>query len=338
MMVGQVALALSPSIGIAIAGRILVGAGDAMTFISVIRLLASWFSGRILPQLSQWTGNIGALGQVLSAVPLSWALAQRRLVDLVRHRCGAVGGGVRARVRAPGRRQRTGGGGCASVQLAFGPRPVAAKPGQTGHPTRASGRRSSRCPPGRHSACCGASPPWSAGSATARPWPPGCSRSSWGWGWSAGPILGILSARFPLRRSTLILGIVASIGVAWSAVLIWPGTPPLWLIVVLIVTMGIGGTGAMIGFDFARTFNPLRNLGSANGVVNVGGFLASFIMMFLIGVLLDVQNQLRIGQGLPDDLFSWDFLPGGVPGAICRDRHRSGLPCCRPATHPPQTP
>ena len=45
MLGGQVALALAPSIGIAITGRILVGAGDAMTFISVIRLLASWFSG-----------------------------------------------------------------------------------------------------------------------------------------------------------------------------------------------------------------------------------------------------------------------------------------------------
>ena len=61
----------------------------------------------------------------------------------------------------------------------------------------------------------------------------------------------------------------------------------------------------MLGFDFARTSSAAQ-LGSANAVVNVGGFLASFIMMFLIGVLLDVQNQLRIGQGLPDDLFSWD--------------------------------
>ena len=101
MVVGQVAVALSPSIGIAIAGRILVGAGDAMTFISVIRLLASWFSGRILPQLSQWTGNIGALGQVLSAVPLSWALHNVGWSTVVRHRGGVVGGGVRARVRAP---------------------------------------------------------------------------------------------------------------------------------------------------------------------------------------------------------------------------------------------
>ena len=41
------------------------------------------------------------------------------------------------------------------------------------------------------------------------------------------------------------------------------------------------------GFDFARTFNPSRSLGAANGVVNVGGFLASFTMMFAIGLILD---------------------------------------------------
>jgi hypothetical protein len=76
MLAGQITLAVAPSIGVAILGRILVGAGDALTFISVIRLLASWFRGRLLPQVSQWTGNIGQLGQVLSAIPLSVLLHQ----------------------------------------------------------------------------------------------------------------------------------------------------------------------------------------------------------------------------------------------------------------------
>ena len=31
----------------------------------------------------------------------------------------------------------------------------------------------------------------------------------------------------------------------------------------------------MVGFDLARTFNPPTRLGSATGIVNVGGFLAS---------------------------------------------------------------
>jgi MFS family permease len=306
MMVGQVALALSPSIGIAITGRILVGAGDAMTFISVIRLLASWFSGRILPQLSQWTGNIGALGQVLSAVPLSWAL----------HSVGWSTSFVAAAALSAVAFVLV------FVLLADGHEPGAVAAHPTSNWRSALGQlRQSLARPGTQLGFWAAFVTMSSGTAFSLLW--GFPAMVGGLGYSpalasglltlivgvglvSGPILGILSAQFPLRRSSLILGIVASIGVAWSAVLIWPGTPPFWLIVVLIVTMGIGGTGAMIGFDFARTFNPLRSLGSANGVVNVGGFLACFIMMFLIGVLLDVQNQLRIGQGLPDDLFSWD--------------------------------
>ena len=74
----------------------------------------------------------------------------------------------------------------------------------------------------------------------------------------------------------------------------------------LVVSLGVGGPGSLIGFDFARSFNPLRSLGSANGVVNVGGFLASFVMMFLIGVVLDLANQFRISHGLMSNVFAWD--------------------------------
>src|SRR5690554_5321854 len=74
MLAGQVTLAFAPGLGLALVGRVLVGAGDAMTFISVLRLLSFWFSGRILPQASQWTGNVGQLGQILSVVPFSWLL------------------------------------------------------------------------------------------------------------------------------------------------------------------------------------------------------------------------------------------------------------------------
>jgi hypothetical protein len=70
--------------------------------------------------------------------------------------------------------------------------------------------------------------------------------------------------------------------------------------------LGGGGPGSLIGFDFARTFNPQRSLGSANGVVNVGGFLASFVMMFLIGVLLDLQDGWRVAGGAASDLYSLD--------------------------------
>jgi MFS family permease len=122
----------------------------------------------------------------------------------------------------------------------------------------------------------------------------------------AGPVLGLLTARFPLRRSNIVLGVVAAIGIAWTIVLLWPGIPPLWLIVLLLIVMGVGGPGSVIGFDYARTFNPLHSLGSANGIVNVGGFFASFVMMFLIGVLLDAQNAIRIAGGGASDLYALD--------------------------------
>jgi sugar phosphate permease len=122
----------------------------------------------------------------------------------------------------------------------------------------------------------------------------------------SGPVLGLLTAKFPLRRSNLVLGIVSSMAVVWTVLLLWPGRPPFWLVVVLVVTLGVGGPGSLIGFDFARSFNPLRSLGSANGVVNVGGFLASFVMMFLIGVVLDLSNQFRISHGFGSDVFAWD--------------------------------
>jgi hypothetical protein len=38
----------------------------------------------------------------------------------------------------------------------------------------------------------------------------------------------------------------------------------------------------------------------------VGGFLASFVMMFAIGVVLDLLDRLRIDAGVSSDIFAWD--------------------------------
>jgi MFS family permease len=114
-------------------------------------------------------------------------------------------------------------------------------------------------------------------------------------GFLVGPVLGVLTARHPLRRSNLVLGIVVAIVVAWTLVLLWPGRPPILLLVLLMLALGVGGPGSQIGFDYARTFNPAASLGGASGLVNVGGFTASFTMMFLIGLILDVEHSLGGG-------------------------------------------
>lgn len=305
MAVGQLTLAVAPSIGIAIVGRLLVGAGDAMTFISVIRLLTSWFSGRILPQISQWTGNIGALGQVLSAIPLSFAL----------HAFGWSAAFISAAALsaiafvlvlvfvANGQETSLSAGRATSWRGAF-------------HQLKESLAR-----PGTQLGFWSHFVSQSSGTVFSLLW--GFPFLVEGLGYSqagasallalvvaagvvSGPVLGLLTARFPLRRSNLVLGIVTAMGIVWTVMLTWPGTPPVWLVVVLIITIGVGWPGSLIGFDFARSFNPLRSLGSANGVVNVGGFLASFVMMYLIGVVLDLLNHARMAQGLPSNIFAWD--------------------------------
>jgi MFS family permease len=334
---GQLVVALSPpTIGVAVVGRVLVGAGDAMTFISVIRLLPSWFRGRILPQVSQWTGNVGQLGQVLSAVPLSivlhgagWGPAFLSAASL-----SVVAAVVVLLVvkESPAGRIRSD----SVVSWADAGR-------QLGQSVRRPGTRLGF---------------WShfvtqsSGTVFSLLW--GVPLLVGGLGFStgeasgmlsllvlsgvvAGPVLGVLVARYPMRRSNLVLGIVTVLAVVWTTLLAWPGTPPHWLAYVLVVVLGVGGPGSLIGFDFARTFNPLRSLGVANGVVNVGGFLASFVMMFLIGVVLDRLDAVRIASGQASDLFAFDsfriallvqyvVVGGGVVALLVeRRRTRRGL-------------
>jgi hypothetical protein len=107
-------------------------------------------------------------------------------------------------------------------------------------------------------------------------------------GMGVGPLLGRLCGRFPLRRSNLVFTILISTAAMWTVVLLWPGRAPMWLLVLLVVVLSTNGPGSMIGFDFARTENPAERIGSASGVVNVGGFVASLCTILAIGAVLDV--------------------------------------------------
>lgn len=290
MAAGQVTVALAPGLAVAVAGRVLVGAGDATTFIAVLRLVTTWFPGPRVPLLNQWVGNIGQLGQVLSAVPFAallslagWQSAfltaagvsgvalvvvvllvaddvpgagTQRATDL-REALAALG----AAVRRPG------------TQLGFWSHFVTQSSGVVfalfwGYPFLVRG--------------VGLAPAVAASLLTLQVLA----------GLAVGPVLGVLTARHPLRRSNLVLTIVAAMAIAWTLVLLWPGRPPVLLLALLVIAIGVGGPGSQIGFDYARTFNPARSLGGANGAVNVGGFTASFTMMLAIGLLLDLQHTV----------------------------------------------
>lgn len=309
MLVGQLVLAFAPTLTVGVLGRVLVGAGDAMTFISVIRLLSNWFSGRTLPIVSQWVGTLGQVGQILSAIPLllilhqwGWApaftiAASASLVALV-------------------------------IVLAL----IAnSADGTSRHPADVTWHhafvqlRESLARPGTQLGFWSHFSTQSSGTMLSLLWGFPFFSVALGYGPATasllislivasaavtGPILGMLTARYPHRRSNIVLGIIAAMAVVWTLVLAWPGQPPFWLVVLLVVVVAVGGPGSIIGFDFARTFNPMRSLGSANGIVNVGGFLASFVMMFLVGVVLDVVYRANGGDSALYSLeaFRYAFL------------------------------
>ncbi len=303
MAIGQLVVAGSLSISVAVLGRILVGAGDAAIFISLIRLISSWFSGAIVPQLSQWAGNIGQLGQVLSALPFAWVLHNYgwspAFVSAASVSVLALFLGVVALRDRPV--DASGAAPANSLRTALGHLRVALKrPGtQLGFWSHYVSQSA-----GTVFTMFWGIPFMVFGLGLSEQTAAGMLLVLVGAGMVSGPFIGILTARFPLRRSSFVLGIVTGIGIAWSAVLLWPGEPPFWLVIVLVVVMGVGGPGSLIGLDFARTFNPMRSQGSANGIVNIGGFLASFVMIFLIGAVLDLLNQARIAAGQPSDLYA----------------------------------
>ena len=77
MTAAQVLVALATALPLAIAARVLVGIGDALTFISVLSVVSVWFPARRVPLMTQLTALLGQSGQVLSAIPLATLLLMR---------------------------------------------------------------------------------------------------------------------------------------------------------------------------------------------------------------------------------------------------------------------
>jgi sugar phosphate permease len=285
MATGQLALALTESLPLAIAARAVVGLGDAVTFISVLRLVPHWFSPKRVPLLIQLTGICGQLGQVLSAVPFlalltttTWTTAYVSVAAL----------GVLVMTLAFALVKDTPHGRAVAEQTMSmretlsSVKTVWLRPGtRLGFFTHMGTQFSVTVfaliwgvpyltvAQGRSTAEAGALLSLSAVVAIA-----------------AGIAIGIFTARQPHRRSWIVLGIIASNAAIWTSVLVLPGRAPLWLLVILIVVISVGGPGSMVGLDFARTFNPSATLGTAQGMVNMGGHLAALLVMQAMGVII----------------------------------------------------
>lgn len=289
MAAGQLALALTTSLPLAIGARAVVGLGDAVTFISVLRLVPHWFAPRRVPLLTQLTGICGQLGQVLSAVPFlalltgtTWATAYVSVAAF-----GALAMVLALAIVKDTPHGRVVATETMSVRATLASvKTVWLRPGtRLGFFTHMGSQFSVTAfalmwgvpyltvAQGQSTAVTGALLTVSVVAAI-----------------SAGIVIGIFTGRYPHRRSRIVLAIIFSNAVAWTVVLALPGRAPLWLLLVLIVVISVGGPGSMVGFDFARTFNPSATLGTAQGMVNMGGFIASLLVMQAMGVILGAMG------------------------------------------------
>ena len=292
MGIGQLLFALAPSFGMALVARGLLGCGDAMTFVSVLRFAAVRFSRRRYPLLVALTATIGTLGNVLATLPLEllldhagWAPSfgvaavlslvtavlvwlflddpttptnRMHGVDDLRVGIVSVSRRVAAAWALPGTR------------LGFWVHFAAMCTATTlsvlwGHPYLVDGV-------GLSSAS--ASVVLLVAVVMAG---------------LAGPVVGWFISRHARLRVGMVLTTCAVSVVGWTVVALALGDhPPTWFVVPLFVITLIGGPASMAAFAIARDYNPARIIGTATGVVNVGGFVATAVSAVGFGLVLSV--------------------------------------------------
>ncbi|OIP99512.1 MAG: MFS transporter [Zetaproteobacteria bacterium CG2_30_46_52] len=72
--IGSILFGLADTLTMASIGRLLVGLGVSVTFISLLKLNASWFHDRQFATMTGATILLGNAGSLLAAAPLAWAL------------------------------------------------------------------------------------------------------------------------------------------------------------------------------------------------------------------------------------------------------------------------
>ncbi|MEU7600896.1 MFS transporter [Streptomyces sp. NPDC041003] len=293
---GQLGFALSPSYGMALAARALLGCGDAMTFISVLRLGTRWFPARRGPLMAQLAGLVGMAGNLVSTLVLApvlhgvgWTAAFAGsavaglvvLVPLVLflrdhpeghgpapadvRGAAASGGFVRRQIRESWAEPGTRLGLWVHFTTQF---PAMVFLLLWGMPFLVEAQGLSRTTAGALLTLVVAS------------------------NMALGLVYGQIVGRRQSARIPLALGTVGLTALLWAAVLAHPGDrAPMGLLIALCLVLGGCGPASMIGFDFARPANPAERQGTASGITNMGGFLASMTTLLAVGVLLDATGD-----------------------------------------------
>src|SRR3954451_6662222 len=305
--IGEAIFALSGTLGAGLAGRALIGLGDAFVFVNVLRVAHTWFEPGRAALLTALTSLLGALGQLLTTVPahlaldgLGWTATFAGAAAITAVLAAGALGVVRDAPVAP----------AAARAAPAAPAAAAAGPARPDHDrivaTLRSAWRQRRTRLGFW-AHFGLMTPFVTMTALwGYPWLveaqgiPRATAASW-LGFSvvalalAAPVVGRLGGRGPYMQVRMALVTGTLLVLAWTAVLGWPGArPPHALILAALAISGVGSAVSVVAFMLARAGNPEHMAGSATGLVNCGGFLAGSVAILAAGLLLAHDGRTAV--------------------------------------------
>lgn len=286
---GQVLLALVDTYALGLLARGVLGVGDALAFVSVLRLAANHFPGRQYVLVTTLTGSLGFVGNLAATLPLALLLSgpgwtptflvaglvtlayvavvlvavrdtpERRTAAAEAKPLAEVGGDLRAAWAVPGTRL----GFWTHFSMSFSLNVMTLLWGvpymveELGYPETTA-------------------------SSLLMVFVVGAMVSN--------PLAGGFFSRRPDLRMPTVLGYGALLTLTWAALLAWPGQVPVAGLVVAFVLMAVGAPVSSVGFALVRDYNPLPRVGTATGAVNVGGFCATTVASLLVGVLLEATG------------------------------------------------
>ena len=293
MGIAQLAFAFAPSYPTALLARGLLGCGDALTFVSVLRFAAGQISPRRYPMVIAVTAVAGTIGNVAATIPLSIALSglgwtpSFAIVGVVSILTGALVWAVLPRTAT------------APVQAMSSAEMRAKAWRVTQRVGSAWGRPGTRLGFWLHFAAMSSTTTF--GVLWGFPYlvdALGFSRSEASAtlllsvliAVSANPVIGWWTGKHPAHRVGFAVTVCVLTVVLWL-VLLSLTAPPGWAVVGVVVVMSVGSPTSSIAFALARDYNRPQIVGTATGVVNVGGFAATVLMSLGIGWILDVLGD-----------------------------------------------
>ena len=289
---GTALFAFAPSIGWANAGRLLIGGSVAVAFVSMLKLASHWFAPRQFALVSGMALLMGVVGGVFAGVPL------RALVDAFGWR-SVMGASAAATALL-----------CAAIWWR-----VRDDPSQAGYASHFHGSGHGTGQHGsilrgltevlsyRNTWLLVLTPIGVAGAVLtfAGLWGVPYLRQVHGLetktaaaitsallvAWAlGGPLLGTWSERMG-RRKPLYVATTAVALACWAVIIFLP--LPIWLMVVLLVLAGFASGNLIIGFAFTKESVPVRLMGTASGVCNMGPLMGGMILQPAVGWMLDRQ-------------------------------------------------